>query len=157
MGNIELKWNRISQKSKGRYMFVEFSLKKVLSVQLILLIVLELIFNYRNEDIKLFVIQSIIKLTAAYILGVVIGKLEWEYIKKLNERKFFDKKVIRRNYIIIYGILFFGLNSIIATISPFFVSTKKNLTEIVSWLLVAWIWGLLMWITSGSELEKYIK
>ncbi|QSX04686.1 hypothetical protein JYG23_08185 [Sedimentibacter sp. zth1] len=156
MGKVDSKWNKISKRTMKWHMFVGFPLKQIIPIQLFLLVVLEFINKYINENIKLFIVQSIIKLIVAYLLGIVIGRLEWSYLEKLNERKFCDIKNIRKSFISIYGILFWGLNTMIAIISPFFESTIAIITQIIIWPLAGLVWGIIMWCIYGSGFEKYI-
>jgi hypothetical protein len=65
-------------------------------------------------------------------------------------------KFIRKNFIVIYGLLMFGLNILIAIMSPFFESITLNIIQIILWPLAGLIWGTFMWSINGSGFEKYI-
>ena len=153
---LEAKWDKANKRSKEWYQFVSASLFRTVPLMLVLIIVLEFINNFRNEDFILFLVSAVFKLMLTYLLGVLCGSMEWNFMRALIQREFVSFKAIKKKYVFIYGVMFFGCNVTIALINPIFESPVLTLIKLIIYLLSGWLWGVLMVNVSGGSLDRFV-
>lgn len=150
------KWEKISKGSKGWHMFVRASLLNAVPMMLLLIFMLEFMNGYRHDNLGLFLLVATGKIILTYLCGVYAGKLEWDFLKKMAEKKFQKKKNIRNSYIYIYGVWMFGVNFTISLIEPAFEDISLTLIKIIILPLAGVMFGALMMWMYNSNLDKYV-
>lgn len=117
----------------------------------------ELVDGNRHVNFGLFTATLFGKLILIYIVGVYSGHLEWEFLKKLANKKFLKTKEIRKNYVLIYGMCMFGANFTIALLNPGFDGLSTTIVNIVIYPLAGIVWGFVMSGIGGSFSKAKIK
>lgn len=153
---VESRWEKLNKKSKLWHQFIGASLIRNVLLMISLIVILEIIDGYRYEDYKAFIFTAAIKILIAYVIGIISGGLEWNYLEQLIYRKFTEIKTIKRRYILIYGLLLFGTNVTIALLNPAFESLILTSTKLVIYPLAGLAWGAITFSISGSKLGRFI-
>lgn len=149
------KWDKMLRKGKKWHMLVSVPLIRNIPLVLCLTIVFELADGNRHINFSLFAITLILKLILVYGFGVYSGHLEWEFLNKLTNKKFLTAKEIKKNYILIYGVLIFGTNVAIVLLNPMFESLAMTISKLIIWPLMGMAWGFIM-SGIGGNFSKYI-
>lgn len=153
---VESRWEKLNKRSKLWHQFIGASLIRNVFLMISLIVVLEIIDGHRYEDYKAFILTATIKILIAYIIGIIGGGLEWNYLEQLIHKKFTEIKTIKRRYILIYGLLLFGTNVTIALLNPAFESLILTSTKLAIYPLAGLAWGAIMVSISGSRLDRFI-
>lgn len=152
---VNVKWNKISQRSKKWYVLVGMPLGVSLPLMLALIILLELFDGNRHENLSLFLITSLVKLIVMYPIGTYTAHLEWEFLKKLVNKSFVKTREIRKNYTLIYGGWMYGASMAIAFLNPGFENLKTTLFYLVIYPLAGIAFGLVMSVMVG-DFKRYV-
>ena len=75
-------WGKINKKSKKWHMFIRTALLRNVPMMFALIIMIELIYGYRKENLYLLIVSAIGKMILAYLAGVYAGYLEWNMLKE---------------------------------------------------------------------------
>ena len=124
----EARWAKLNKKSKSWYKFIGGSLFKSVPLMIFLVIVIEIINGNRHENYIAFILTATIKIVLAYVIGIVSSGFEWNYLQNLINKNYTDMKTIKRDYILIYGLLMFGANFTISLLNPAFESVILTIT-----------------------------
>ncbi len=148
------RWDKISSKGKKHHMYLGASLYRNVPLVLVLLIMMELMNNYRDVSMYYLSLNVAIKLVLAYVMGVYIGYLEWNLIEKLVENKFENNKSFRTAYIYTYGICMFGMSIMLANVDLYFMTFRRILIGCVIYPISGLMWGLFMSFTINRDIVK---
>lgn len=151
------KWAKMQKHSKKYHMFLKSSLFHMVGIIAFLILINDLLWNGFTRNV---VLTAIIKIICAYLLGTVIGYYKWDYCKNLVEKNYKDLKEIKKQHIIIYGILSFGGTLVIALFNMFLDGEFRVIYVvfmILICLLAGYVWALLMWMVFGDKMKEYIQ
>jgi len=149
------RWQKMAKKSKTWHVFV----RTPAFVTLPLVGGISLIYGYLElEDygsiealIKIVLIKSVI----AYMLGVAVGNKDWDLTEQLATEENVNMKLLKREYRLYYGLLFYGLSTGIAFINPLVDSVFEMVFVMGMWLLIGWfIMGNVLFNSSVENSEK---
>jgi len=155
--DVYQKWKKISQKTKKTYMFLEVPFQRILPLMIILIIINGSIMGDSFKNLDSVIVFIFIKLIFAYILGVIIGHCEWNFFRKMSEGEYKKKSEIRNQYLLIYGLLFFGFTIMISELEYPYKSINLMIIQLIIWPLSGLLWGSMMWLVIGNGLNRYLK
>jgi|GEM_PF-1741617 hypothetical protein len=153
--NLSQRWDEISGKPKGAYVFFKVPLLRMVPLMLVLTVA-DIILWGELPDMRLAV-MSVIKIVSVYIVGVIVGNLEWTFFKNLCEKNFIKLTQIRNQYVLIYGFLMFGLTIMISQLDIPIMSVNLAVCYIIVCPLAGLMYAGLMWLMIGKGYAKYLK
>ncbi|WP_129600665.1 hypothetical protein [Anaerophilus nitritogenes] len=147
----EYKWEDIKEKGIFKYILVDVTLYKII-VQGMILCILNGIFTGAISNVNQFYFRDIfIKLLLFSLLGVTIGYLEWNFLKQLGKK---DSKLdfnMFLRFIVIYGVLNWGVLLGIA-VSNYFL--KDFIMKLIIWGMVGMVYGIILWWIHYDKFKK---
>jgi len=151
------KWDKISQKPKWKYIIFNVALFRfALLIILILLLNEVIIFDKITSNLPKWIYTAIFKVVLSILLGIYVGHLEWNFIRKLANREFEFKKSIRQNFVLIYGFLSFGFMIAIALLNlPF--KFPATIINFAIYILSGFPFGYFMYFINEYGYSKYCK
>jgi hypothetical protein len=154
---LQKRWSKMSRVPKWNYVIVNVALLRFALIMVLIILLTEvIIFNDLSGDFSNWLFTAIFKVILSIILGIYVGHLEWNFIRKLVNKDFERKKSIRQNFILIYGFLSFGLLIAIRFIELPFVFPLTIITFLL-YSLSGLLFGYLMYFINEYGYNKYLK
>ncbi|MGM0507575.1 MAG: hypothetical protein ACQERZ_00160 [Fusobacteriota bacterium] len=142
MNQIKNKWKIIKDMGKKNFILYRVILQRMIMLGIILS-VLSGIFSFGTGFLEResFYLKTLIVLVVYAFLGVLIGNMEWNFYKVVNDDEA-TEEVIKKYYSRVHGILSFGLPLWFVNAVFDYKSFIGNLISLVIWVIVGYIYGV---------------
>jgi hypothetical protein len=153
--NTEDTQNKNVSSDKWNYIIKKVVISKTLPLILLLIFFDEIFYRTYEKSGNTFFILIIFKLVLGFILGIFAGLYEWKFNERLKNGFYKNINNIKRDYILNYGILGFGLIIGICYIR-YPISITGTIINILLWLLWGVVFGVYLWRSAKKKFEKFI-
>lgn len=154
--NFDKHINKTCETSLFKYILINTLLLKFIPLILLFSVLHALIYNTSSTTLNSLTHEVIVKLSIGIPLGILSGILSYKYCINLKN-KYYTKKMARKNFILIYGLIWWGgLMAIFNLTYPLSI-TDFLINLIIYTLLGGTSFGYLFLSFTGSTLTPYCK